>query len=65
MIINDLDGYYIVFDTKNWNTELDTLVVNILICCLQRSLTKSVGEHLAMKSVKGEPRCQPLALIMC
>lgn len=29
MIINDLDGYYIVFDTKNWNTELDTLV-NIL-----------------------------------
>lgn len=24
MIINDLDGYYIVFDTKNWNTELDT-----------------------------------------
>ena len=29
MIINDLDGYYIVFDTKNWNTELDTLYVNI------------------------------------
>ena len=28
MIINDLDGYYIVFDTKNWNTELDTLVTN-------------------------------------
>ena len=26
MIINDLDGYYIVFDTKNWNTELDTLI---------------------------------------
>jgi len=25
MVINDLDGYYIVFDTKNWNTELDTL----------------------------------------
>ena len=34
-------------------------------CCLQRSLNKSEGEHLAMKSVKGEPRCQPLALIMC
>ena len=30
MIINDLDGYYIVFDTKNWNTELDTLDKNIL-----------------------------------
>lgn len=28
MIINDLDGYYIVFDTKNWNTELDTLPKN-------------------------------------
>ena len=25
MIINDLDDYYIVFDTKNRNTELDTL----------------------------------------
>ena len=30
MIINDLDGYYIVFDTKNWNTELDTLLIYIL-----------------------------------
>jgi len=30
MIINDLDGYYIVFDTKNWNTELDTLTGNLL-----------------------------------
>ena len=29
MIINDLDGYYIVFDTKNWNTELDTLAINL------------------------------------
>ncbi len=29
MIINDLDGYYIVFDTKNWNTELDTLINTI------------------------------------
>ena len=28
MIINDLDGCYIVFDTKNRNTELDTLVIN-------------------------------------
>ena len=31
MIINDLDGYYIVFDTKNWNTELDTLINNIIL----------------------------------
>ncbi len=29
MIINDLDGYYIVFDTKNWNTELDTLSIDL------------------------------------
>ena len=27
MIINDLDGYYIVFDTKNRNTELGTLPI--------------------------------------
>ena len=31
MIINDLDGYYIVFDTKNWNTELDTLINNFMV----------------------------------
>ena len=34
MIINDLDGYYIVFDTKNWNTELDTLVGTPLFAVL-------------------------------
>ena len=28
MIINDLDDYYIVFDTKNRNTELDALLNN-------------------------------------
>ena len=26
MIINDLDGCYIVFDTKNRNMKLDTLI---------------------------------------
>ena len=31
MIINDLDGYYIVFDTKNWNTELDTLIISTIV----------------------------------
>ncbi len=35
MIINDLDGYYIVFDTKNWNTELDTL--KLFVVLLQRN----------------------------
>ena len=34
MIINDLDGYYIVFDTKNWNTELDTLFFKALLAPL-------------------------------
>ena len=31
MIINDLDDYYIVFDTKNRNTELDTLVILLFV----------------------------------
>ena len=29
MIINDLDGCYIVFDTKNRNMELDALATYI------------------------------------
>ena len=41
MIINDLDGYYIVFDTKNWNTELDTLF-NSLTSWFPPSLGSSV-----------------------
>ena len=44
MIINDLDGYYIVFDTKNWNTELDTLsnksIFYLLILIIQLSCCK-------------------------
>ena len=44
MIINDLDGYYIVFDTKNWNTELDTLVnkttITAIILLILRSFQK-------------------------
>ena len=31
MIINDLDDYYIVFDTKNRNTELDTLSIYYIL----------------------------------
>ena len=31
MIINELDDYYIVFDTKNRNIELDTLISRY--CC--------------------------------
>ena len=33
MIINDLDDYYIVFDTKDRNTELDTLTIIIRKPC--------------------------------
>lgn len=28
MIINDFEGYYIVFDTKNGNIKLDTLLIS-------------------------------------
>ena len=38
MIINDLDGYYIVFDTKNWNTELDTLMIWSRVLALSKIL---------------------------
>ena len=31
MIINDLDGCYIVLDTKNRNIELDTLFINTCV----------------------------------
>ena len=31
MIINDLDDYYIVFDTKNRNIELDTLKTYFIV----------------------------------
>ena len=63
MIINDLDGYYIVFDTKNWNTELDTLINYILlkgldfvnICFTESSLfflifVKSIAQKYQQKS---------------
>ena len=40
MIINDLDDYYIVFDTKNRNIELDTLPNNPNATVEQREKTK-------------------------
>ena len=36
MIINELDDYYIVFDTKNRNIELDTLFVNAKLPKIRR-----------------------------
>ena len=43
MIINDLDGYYIVFDTKNWNTELDTLISNQIQVSILRATEQSIN----------------------
>lgn len=45
MIINDLDGYYIVFDTKNWNTELDTLAINLTGSLWDFSNIKYLGQE--------------------
>ena len=45
MIINDLDDYYIVFDTKNRNIELDTLSGYVKIGNYRHSL-KSTIEYL-------------------
>ena len=38
MIINDLDGCYIVFDTKNRNMELDTLSIWLSLHIESRTL---------------------------
>ena len=47
MIINDLDGYYIVFDTKNWNTELDTLPYKTLLIIYKlKNITKEIFTSL-------------------
>ena len=48
MIINDLDGYYIVFDTKNWNTELDTLSINPSLPEIPREYRDS-GIHIYIR----------------
>ena len=44
MIINDLDDYYIVFDTKNRNTELDTLANSpILATAISNNNLRAAG----------------------
>ena len=53
MIINDLDGYYIVFDTKNWNTELDTLSNRLMPFSLHEiAIEYRIAARLA-------PSCEP------
>ena len=49
MIINDLDGYYIVFDTKNWNTELDTLVIKDIDLWFNNRLSVNLKVPVAEK----------------
>ena len=52
MIINDLDDYYIVFDTKNRNTELDTLTNNYKSKAVWNTVpTKSISTLLIVKVV--------------
>ena len=47
MIINDLDDYYIVFDTKNRNTELDTLLNRLKVVLAEKQRTnKWLAEQL-------------------
>ena len=51
MIINDLDGYYIVFDTKNWNTELDTLFVVLMVSKASQMPSKAYFLRVLCSSV--------------
>ena len=54
MIINDLDGCYIVFDTKNRNMELDTLSIYYIlpdIIYLLHTLNPSHLKNTYLKSV--------------
>ena len=56
MIINDLDSYYIVFDTKNRNMELDTLINRLAQCLFLEHFSFKTYQscflnHLALNSV--------------
>ena len=52
MIINDLDGYYIVFDTKNWNTELDTLYIKMPWAGHHHNLQMVAGANHLLETFK-------------
>ena len=56
MIINGLDGYYTVFDTKNRNTELDTLPNNYAFTTArQKPLAAPSGRALPNLSGRALP----------
>ena len=52
MIINDLDGCYIVFDTKNRNMELDTLFINT---CVDQYFLIHLADNLRITSCGKSP----------
>ena len=52
MIINDLDDYYIVFDTKNRNTELDTLLVYCHYCIRFIIIRSNISTKLDAEACK-------------
>lgn len=61
MIINGLDGYYTVFDTKNRNTELDTLVKEKKLLLLQTTAMPSYTIRLmAVHLTLGKTSINPL-----
>ena len=53
MIINDLDDYYIVFDTKNRNIELDTLKNNKQFFFIKRGFLLSL--HIILHNPTKNP----------
>ena len=52
MIINDLDGCYIVFDTKNRNMELDTLFINT---CVDQYFLIHLADNLRITCCRQSP----------
>ena len=52
MIINDLDGCYIVLDTKNRNMELDTLFINT---CVDQYFLIHLADNLRITSCRQSP----------
>ena len=51
MIINDLDGCYIVFDTKNRNMELDTLPIWLSLHIESRTLCGCVDWNAPRRKI--------------
>lgn len=61
MIINDLDGCYIVFDTKNRNMELDTLYNNVSALYFLKSPNRPFGQKATRAKIL---QCNILTLVL-